>query len=49
MYVEVANNVLKFNDIFDVRKMRSHIHLDEREQAFIQHQIPIARQERPDR
>ena len=44
MYVGVAEKVLSFNEIFGVRKMKSQIRLDEREQSFINRNYPYSRQ-----
>ncbi len=43
MYIGIAEKVLKFDDIFDVRKMKSQIKLDEKEKAFISRNYPFSR------
>ena len=44
MYVGVANKVLKFNEVFGIRKLKSQIKLDQREEAFINRNYPYSRQ-----
>lgn len=44
MYVGVAKKVLNFKEVFGVRKCKSQIKLDEREEAFIARIYPYSRQ-----
>lgn len=44
MYVGVVNKILKFEDIFGIRKMQSQSRLDTKEKAFINRNYPFSRQ-----
>lgn len=44
MYVGVSDRVLEFEDIFNVRKLKTQVHLDHREGQFIDRIYPSSRQ-----
>jgi hypothetical protein len=44
MYVGASDRVLKFVDIYRVRRLRTQIHLDEREESFWKRIYPYSRQ-----
>ena len=44
MYVGVAKKVLDFGDVFGVRKMKTQIKLDEKEESFMNRYYPFSRQ-----
>lgn len=44
MYVGVTNRVLQFKDVFDVRRLKSQVNLDERETDFFERVYPFSRQ-----
>lgn len=44
MYVGVAQRVLDFKDVFGIRKVRTQIRLDEKEEAFMNRYYPYSRQ-----
>lgn len=44
MYVGAAEKVLKFAEVFEVRKLSTQFDLDDREVAFIQRSYPFSRQ-----
>lgn len=44
MYVGVADHVMEFSEIFGVRKMKSQVRLDQRENDFLRRSYPFSRQ-----
>lgn len=44
MYIGVADKILKFRDIFGIRRMRTQIRLDSKEVSFMNRQYPYSRQ-----
>jgi transposase-like protein len=44
MYVEVVNRVLKFEDVFGIRKLKTQTRLNEKETAFMARSYPFSRQ-----
>lgn len=44
MYVGVAQKILKFEEVFGVRKLATQVNLDEKETAFISRSYPFSRQ-----
>ncbi len=44
MYVGVAQKIQRFEDIFSLRKLKSQMHLDDKEIAFLNRSYPFSRQ-----
>ena len=44
MYLKIVDKILDFEEIFNIRRLRSHFKLDERENDFLDRHYPFSRQ-----